>query len=95
MRISPYYIDVIKKSILSSDKKAKIFLFGSRVDDKKKGGDIDLLVISEKLSFSDKWKIKGKIFKFLEEQRIDIVIAKKKDLARPFCKIAMAKAIML
>lgn len=95
MRISQNYIDVIKKSILSLDKKAKIFLFGSRVDDRKKGGDIDLLVVSEKLTFSDKLKIFGHIFKYIEEQKIDIIIAKKKELSQPFNKIALSKAIRL
>ena len=74
MRISQNYIDVIKNSILSLDTKAKLFLFGSRVDDKKKGGDIDLLVVSEKLSFSDKLKIECEMFKHIEEQKIDIII---------------------
>jgi predicted nucleotidyltransferase len=95
MRISQMYIEVIKKSILSLDKKAKIFLFGSRVDDKKKGGDIDILVVSDKLSVSDKWKIKKEIFKHIEEQKIDIVIAKNKDLNQPFNKIALSNAILL
>ena len=95
MRISQNYIDIIKKSIHSLDKKAKIFLFGSRVDDKKKGGDIDLLVVSEKLTFSDKLKIFGQIFKYIEEQKIDIIIAKKNELSEPFNKIAMSKAIRL
>ena len=55
--------------------KAQIYLFGSRVNDQKKGGDIDLLVLSERLDLSDKLKIKARIFQSLEEQKIDIVIA--------------------
>ena len=95
MRISPYYINIIKQSILSVDKKAKVFLFGSRTNNKLKGGDIDLLIVSEKLSFSDRIKIKGNIFKYIEEQKIDLLIAKKKELTQPFYKIALSKAIPL
>lgn len=56
------------------DSKAKVYLFGSRTDDSKKGGDIDLLIISDKLEFGDKYKIYSKITHTLEDQKIDIII---------------------
>ena len=56
------------------DNKAKVYLFGSRVDDTKKGGDIDLLIISGKLELGDKYKIYSKITHTLEDQKIDIII---------------------
>ena len=95
MRISLFYINTIKQSILSFDKKAKVFLFGSRVDNRKKGGDIDILVVSEKLTFSHELKIHSKIFKHIEEQKIDIIIAKKKELNKPFFKLIMPQAVPL
>lgn len=95
MRISLFEKNVIVNSIRLFDKRARIFLFGSRANDKLKGGDIDLFIISEKLSFSDKLKIECEIFKYIEEQRIDIVIAKKKNLVQPFNKIALSKAVQL
>lgn len=58
MRISEDEILVIKSAILKRDPDAEIYLFGSRACDDKKGGDIDLLIISHSLSFSDKVKIK-------------------------------------
>ena len=56
------------------DSKAKVYLFGSRVDDTKKGGDIDLLIISDKLEFGDKYKIYSKITHTLQDRKIDIII---------------------
>ncbi len=56
------------------DNKAKVYLFGSRVDDTKKGGDIDLLIISDKLEFGDKYKIYSKITHTLQDRKIDIII---------------------
>jgi hypothetical protein len=45
MRLSQKYIDIIthtfKKYFLSND---RLLLFGSRVDDSKRGGDIDLYI---------------------------------------------------
>lgn len=85
MRINKNEIRIIKSSILSKDKNAKVFLFGSRTDDSKKGGDIDILILSDKISFVDIIDIKVSIFKHLEEQKIDIVVAKRLD-ENPFIK---------
>jgi len=76
MRLSQKEISVIKKSILDFDPNAKIYLFGSRVNDLAKGGDIDILVISEKIGFIEKIKIKTKVFDEIEEQKFDLVVKK-------------------
>ncbi len=76
MRLNENEISVIKRSILGFDPDAKIYLFGSRVNDLAKGGDIDILVISEKIGFAEKITIKTKIFKEMEEQKLDIVVKK-------------------
>ena len=44
MRLNKEYIKAIKEVIQSRFSDAKIYLFGSRVDDTKKGGDIDLYI---------------------------------------------------
>ena len=74
MRLSKTYIDVIKRSfneVFCGD----IYLFGSRVDDEKRGGDIDLyLVVKDKSNlFRKKLKFLAKIKKELGEQKIDVV----------------------
>ena len=56
----------------------ELYLFGSRADDFKKGGDIDLLFITQKdnlLKYLDlKSKINSTIQSKIGEQRIDITI---------------------
>lgn len=85
MRLDEHTKNIIKQSVLKLDSEAKVYLFGSRTDDSKKGGDIDILVLSEKLKPIDKVKILTNIFLYLEEQKIDIVIAKTLD-ENPFVK---------
>ncbi len=56
----------------------KLYLFGSRLDDNKKGGDIDLLLVVESNNFekiaSNKHRILVDLKKNLEDQRVDLVI---------------------
>ena len=93
MRLTRQEVETIKGAIKQLDTEAKIYLFGSRVDDAKRGGDIDLLILSNILTFSDKIKIKVKIFEKMEEQKIDIIIAQ--DDSDPFVKIALETGIQL
>lgn len=76
MRITALEKKIITEAILSQDAHAQIYLFGSRVDDKKKGGDIDILIESEKIDLLEIVFIKSKIFTKLPEQKIDLVIKK-------------------
>ena len=85
MRLTPIEISAIKNNILSYDQDAKIFLFGSRTNDNAKGGDIDVLVISDKIGFNEKTKIRVGIFKEIEEQKLDLVV--KKDFNDVFVKM--------
>lgn len=85
MRLSNEERTIIKTAVLQHDPNAKVYLFGSRVHDHKKGGDIDLLIFSDTLNFLDKGRIKSLIFEKLEEQRIDITIAKSVFENTPLC----------
>lgn len=85
MRLSQKEISAIKNNILNYDKNAKVYLFGSRTNDKAKGGDIDVLVISDKIGFTERLKITTGIFKEIDEQKLDLVI--KKDFNDVFVKM--------
>lgn len=53
---------------------AEVYLFGSRVDEKRKGGDIDVLVLThEKLSFRQISAIRIKFYDMFGFQKIDVV----------------------
>lgn len=93
MRLIDHEARAIKSTILEFDENATIYLFGSRADDAEKGGDIDLLIMSGKLTPSDKIPIKVKLFQRIEEQKIDIVIAR--DDSDPFVRVILKKAVLL
>ena len=75
MRLSKYYIDSIKMSFEAIFNEGTIYLFGSRVDDTKKGGDIDLYIEIEDKSnlFEKKIKFLSKLKQKIENQKIDVV----------------------
>lgn len=93
MRLKNEEVSIIKSAVHALDPQARIFLYGSRVHDHKRGGDIDLLIFSDTLLYTDKAKIKFRIFNHMEEQRIDITIAK--DDSDPFVKIALEEGVLL
>jgi uncharacterized protein len=93
VRLNQNEIDAIKNAVLALDSEALIYLFGSRTDLTKRGGDIDLLILSQKLSSDSKSEIRKKLFETLEEQRIDIIIAK--DSRDPFVSIALETGKLL
>jgi predicted nucleotidyltransferase len=74
MRITPKEKEAILNSILTVDPEAKVWLFGSRADDSKKGGDIDLLIESKAIGFKEKQRIRLKIEEQIGEQKIDLTV---------------------
>lgn len=93
VRLNEQEINVLKEQIYDLDPEAKIYLFGSRVDRDKKGGDIDLLILSDHLTGDDKITLKRKIFDYLDEQKIDLLITN--DVNDPFVKLALKTGIRL
>jgi len=79
MRLSLFEIEtIVKLKNKYFGKNDKIYLFGSRVDDNKKGGDIDLFIELEdrdKDYYSKKQKFITKLQEYIGEQKIDLVIS--------------------
>ena len=42
MRLSPHELDAVCRTIYGVDPNARVWLFGSRADDSRRGGDIDI-----------------------------------------------------
>jgi len=64
--------DIIKKVIKEKIGNVKIYLFGSRVDDNLKGGDIDIY-IDKKLSSKEKLEILAEFTLNGIERKVDLV----------------------
>ena len=66
---------MIIEAVKNIDQNAKVWLFGSRTDDNKKGGDIDIAIFSDTINknIMDKIKVNRYICDKIGEQKIDIV----------------------
>jgi predicted nucleotidyltransferase len=96
MRITPAERQAIQSSIHQKDSKAEIYLYGSRTQDHLKGGDIDLLILSEQLNFKDKITLLAEIQLKIGEQKIDLTIKPKASLnSDPFIQSIFHGAIKL
>ncbi|MCH8536370.1 MAG: nucleotidyltransferase domain-containing protein [Alkalimonas sp.] len=76
MRLTEYEKIVILDAVAAEDENAQVFVFGSRANDNSKGGDIDLLIVSEKFSRQNIRNTRWRIQEQLGEQKIDIVATK-------------------
>ena len=95
MRITENEKNVIIDAVKSADPGAKVWLFGSRADDSKKGGDIDIAIFSEKLSKDVMKEIQVRRFicNRIGEQKIDIVTSS--DGKEAFFRLAVEEGVEL
>jgi predicted nucleotidyltransferase len=93
MRISEHEKMIIVEAVKSIDPVASVWLFGSRIDDNKKGGDIDIAILSEVIDNDEMLKIQVRRFicDRIGEQKIDIVTTK--DGSEAIFKLAVAEGI--
>ena len=95
MRIPPEQIDFLKREILACVPDAVVYLFGSRIHDGKKGGDIDIMVISDKkITWKEKAKIKWSFFERFGEQKLDLVSSSFHE-SNPFKELVLHEGIRL
>jgi predicted nucleotidyltransferase len=95
MRLSLRQQDAIRKTIYALDPDAKIVLFGSRADPDRKGGDIDLLVLSDVLTFEHLWPIRRDILDQIGWQKLDIVLDSNAEPCKPITRIAKLEGVRL
>ena len=99
MRLTENQVTTIRQAVADTfGAGAKVWLFGSRVDDSKRGGDIDLLVhpgpeVSSNLLLR-KIRLLGQLERALGERKIDIVIEHNAD-SRPIVQVAHQTGIRL
>lgn len=98
MRLDPSEVDAIRTAVREVfGAAATARLFGSRVRDDLKGGDIDLLVEVEpgQGSIANEQRLRDRVAPAVEDLRIDIVLRERGTPLRPIERIALRDGIPL
>jgi len=74
----------------------KLYLFGSRIYDHKKGGDIDLYLESLKeIDINHQVKFLNSIYKYATERKIDLIVKTPSSKDKPIYHTAKQEGILL
>jgi predicted nucleotidyltransferase len=93
MRITGAEKDALITSVRRADHDARIWLFGSRLDDAKKGGDIDIAILSTRIDMPERIRIRREIVDRIGERKIDMVVSA--DGTEPFFRMAVERGIRI
>ncbi|MDR2116695.1 MAG: nucleotidyltransferase domain-containing protein [Planctomycetaceae bacterium] len=93
MRITETEKQVMIEAVKKADTDAVLWLFGSRTDDMKKGGDIDIAILSPKIDLMKKIQIRRDILDKIGEQKIDIIVSN--NGLEPFFRLAQETGIRI
>jgi predicted nucleotidyltransferase len=88
MRLTTSEADAIREEVSRLDPAAELYLYGSRTDDAARGGDIDLLVVSDKLAFRDVLHLRTRILDRIGWQQLDLVTRRRNELDDAFATMA-------
>ena len=86
MRITQQQAKAIVQQVNAIDAAAAVYLYGSRVNDALKGGDIDIAI-------NDKVAIQMNLYNVLEGLKLDILVVD--DVTMPFWQVVQPSAINL
>jgi len=95
IRLSTQQHKMIKQCFQEVFQAGEIYLFGSRVDASRKGGDIDLYLIptDQQQLFRKKIRFLAKLKRTIGEQKIDVVFASEQN--RPIDQVARQQGVLL
>lgn len=99
MRLTPAQIDTIKSTATSVlGEGVQVTLFGSRVDDAAKGGDVDLMIeVSEALSEPAlvSARIASRVSRAMHGRKVDVLLKAPNLLEQPIHRIAAQHGVAL
>ena len=95
MRLGANEAEAVREEIRRLDPAAEIYLYGSRANDLAKGGDIDLLVVSDRLGFRDVLRLRTRILDRIGWQQLDLLVRRRDQLDEPLAALAAETGIRL
>jgi predicted nucleotidyltransferase len=95
MRLTSHQRTAILTAVGKQDPEARIILFGSRADDRARGGDIDLLIVSDVIGMHQEWEIRRDILDEIGWQKLDLIVRRRNQPESAIVSVAMETGIPL
>lgn len=99
MRLDPAAIATIKREVAAAlGDDARVRLFGSRLDDARKGGDVDLLVEVDRPIDRAIWtacELEARLIRALGGRKVDVVLAAPNVPEQSIHRVARAEGVLL
>jgi predicted nucleotidyltransferase len=95
MRLTATEIKAICEEVGRLDPKGEVYLYGSRVDDLARGGDIDLLLVSDTLAFRDLLRLRTAVLDRIGWQQLDLIVRRRDQLDEPLAAAARETGVKL
>lgn len=98
MRLNPHERTAIVEAVRAAfGPNAAVRLFGSRTQDSRRGGDIDLFVEVDPAdySYSDELELQLELLKRLGDQRVDVLVHQRGQPLSPIDRVAKETGIPL
>ena len=95
MRLTAAETETIREEVRRLDPDAEIHLFGSRTDDLARGGDIDLLVVSDQLTFRDVLRLRASIQDRIGWQQLALLVRRRDQIGEPLVALALETGVAL
>ncbi|NDY97130.1 nucleotidyltransferase domain-containing protein [Wenzhouxiangella limi] len=99
MRLTSEQIHTIKQATAEIfGEAARVRLFGSRTDDRKRGGDVDLLVEADSPIEDETWlaaRLSARVSRSMQGRRVDVLVQAPGIREQPIHRIARREGIAL
>jgi len=96
MRLTKDAADSIRHIVNQTCEDTKVWLFGSRVDDCRKGGDIDLYIeTGTEIKMMEQLRLMSKLQRVLGFRKIDLIIRTPSSPERPIFQTAKETGMRL
>jgi predicted nucleotidyltransferase len=99
MRLTEFQRATIKAAVFNLiDPDSRIWLFGSRADDSKRGGDIDLLIETQSAlpnRVAALCRLEGRLVTRLGDRKIDIILKDAHTSEEPIHRAAREQGVLL
>lgn len=95
MRLNAAETEAIREEVRRLDPSAEIHLFGSRTNDQARGGDIDLLILSDRLAFRDVLRLRTAILDRIGWQQLDLLVRRRDQIGEPLVALALETGVAL